>query len=127
MNPTPHRHDDEPTQPFHERLTELARTWSTHAAVDAMRQFVSLATQEAGVPAPYLYPLPDGGVAAEWTLSEWEISAEIRRDGGTVRLHAINTSSSNETCVELVIEDANAIAGFSDFWGRLAAQSALTW
>lgn len=124
--------DDEPTQPFHERLTEIARTedgWyeagnpaPTHAAVDAMRQFVSLATQEVGVPAPYLYPLPDGGVAAEWTLSEWEISAEIRRDGGTVRLHAINTSSSNETCVELVIEDADAIAGFSDFWGRLVVE-----
>jgi hypothetical protein len=42
----------------------------------------------AGLPMPYLYPTPVGGVQAEWSLGPWEISAEIDLGTRSAYLHA---------------------------------------
>lgn len=118
--------DDEPRQPFDERLDEIAHAeegWyepgnpaPTQAAIEAMRNFVKLAVLEVGAHAPYLYPLPDGGIGAEWTIGTWEASADIAPDGATVALHAINTSSMQELQDELKTDAADLAARFSIFW-----------
>lgn len=118
--------DDEPRQPFDERLDEIARAdegWyepgnpaPTQAAVEAMRNFVRLAVLELGAHAPYLYPLPDGGIGAEWTIGTWEASANIALDGLTVSLHAINAGSMKELQDELKTDAVDLAARFSMFW-----------
>ena len=118
--------DDEPRQPFDERLDEIAQAeegWyepgnpaPSQAAVEAMRHFVRLAVLEVGTHAPYLYPLPEGGVGAEWTIGAWEASANIAPDGATIELHAINTDSIAELQDELTTDAADLAARFSVFW-----------
>lgn len=118
--------DDEPRQPFDERLDEIAQSeegWyepgnppPTHAAVEAMRNFVRLAVLEVGAHAPYLYPLPEGGVAAEWTMGAWEASANIAPEGAMIELHAINTKSMQEHRNELATDAVDLAARFSTFW-----------
>jgi hypothetical protein len=118
--------DDEPRQPFEERLDEIAQAqvgWyepgnpaPAQAAVEAMRNFVRLAVLEVGAHAPYLYPLPDGGVAAEWTMGAWEASANIAPEGASIELHAINTESAQELRDELATDAFDLAAHFSTFW-----------
>ncbi|MFC5526145.1 hypothetical protein ACFPPA_10360 [Rhodanobacter ginsengisoli] len=125
--------DDEPRQPFDERLDEIARAeegWyepgnpaPTHAAVEAMRNFVRLAVLEVGAHAPYLYPLPDGGIGAEWTIGTWEASANIAPDGSTVSLHAINTGSMKELRDELKTDAIDLAARFSMSWDVLTTDT----
>ena len=118
--------DDEPRQPFDERLDEIARAeegWyepgnpaPTQAAVESMRNLVRLAVLEFGVHAPYLYPLPNGGVGAEWTIGAWEASANIAPGGATIELHAINTDSMRELQDELATDAVDLAIRFSVFW-----------
>lgn len=118
--------DDEPRQPFDERLDEIAQAeegWyepgnpsPTQIAVEAMRYFVRIVVLEVGTHAPYLYPLPEGGVGAEWTIGSWEASANIAPDGSTIELHAINTDSLEELQDELTTDAADLAARFSVFW-----------
>ena len=118
--------DDEPRQPFDERLDEIARAeegWyepgnpaPTQAAVESMRNLVRLAVLEFGVHAPYLYPLPNGGVGAEWPIGAWEASANIAPGGATIELHAINTDSMRELQDELATDAVDLAIRFSVFW-----------
>lgn len=39
---------------------------------------------------PYLYPTPEGGIQAEWTMGNWEISLGVARDATVGEYHAIN-------------------------------------
>lgn len=117
--------DDEPSQPFDQRLDEIAQAeegWyepgnpaPTPAAVEAMRDFVRFAVLEVGTHAPYLYPLPDGGVGAEWTIGPWEASANIAPEGG-MEIHAINATSLQELREDLGIDVINIAARFIAFW-----------
>ncbi len=118
--------DDEPRQPFDERLDEITQAqegWyepgnpaPAQAAVEAMRHFVRLAVLEVGAHAPYLYPLPEGGVAAEWTIGAWEASANIAPEGTSIELHAINTESAQEVRDELATDAVDLAVRFSTFW-----------
>ncbi|RKH13793.1 hypothetical protein D7X74_21335 [Corallococcus sp. CA047B] len=46
-----------------------------------------------GVPSPYLYPTPEGGVQAEWTFKPWEVSAEFNLVEKTAYLHAVKAKT----------------------------------
>ncbi|MBN8800438.1 MAG: hypothetical protein ABS96_30325 [Lysobacteraceae bacterium SCN 69-123] len=125
--------DDEPRQPFDERLDEIAlaqESWyapgnpaPSQAAVEAMRNFVRLAVLEVGAHAPYLYPLPEGGVAAEWTMGAWEASANIAPEGASIELHAINTESMQELRDELAADAVDLTARFSTFWDAITTDT----
>ena len=118
--------DDEPRQPFEERLDEIAHAeegWyapgnpaPTQAAVEAMRNFVRLAVLEVGAHAPYLYPLPNGGVGAEWTIGAWEASANIGPEGASIELHGINTESTQEVRETVTTDEVDLAARFNPFW-----------
>lgn len=125
--------DDEPRQPFDERLDEIAQAqegWyapgnpaPSQSAIEAMRRFVRFAVLEVGSHAPYLYPLPDGGVAAEWTMGSWEASANIASEGVSVELHAINSASMQEQHTELATDAVDLGVRFGEFWNVITSDT----
>lgn len=48
------------------------------------------------LPLPHLYPTIDGGVRAEWTFAEFEVSLDIELRGFGGSLHALNTHLGRE-------------------------------
>lgn len=48
------------------------------------------------LPLPYLYPTAEGGVQAEWSLGNWEISLDIDIDQHQGEWHAMSMDSSAE-------------------------------
>lgn len=122
--------DDEPRRPSDLRLDEIARTppgWyeadnpaPNLGAIERMRSFVAMATGEAGVPSPYLYPLPGGGVTAEWTRADWEISATVDTQTFEIELHGINTDSDVEVDAVIDALDPHPLATFATFWAAMS-------
>lgn len=121
--------DDEPSQPFRARLDDIAKTpvgWFSdgNPAPDAvalahMDAFVSRITSEAGVPAPYIYPLPEGGITAEWSRGDWEVSATIESGDSELELHAVNVETDDEIEVSFSPNDSELLHLFSDFWNSM--------
>ena len=50
----------------------------------------------------YLYPIPSGGIVAEWTIGAWEASAEIDELGSLVTLNSVNMNT--DKVIDIVIE-----------------------
>ncbi len=46
----------------------------------------------ADLPLPYLYPTAEGGIQAEWSLNDWEVSLEIDLDKQMGEYQALNVS-----------------------------------
>lgn len=61
------------------------------------------------VPRPRVFPTPDGGVQAEWTVGDHEISVTLEPDG---KLYAVsvNVASGHTVEPELIADDAEQIA-----------------
>lgn len=66
------------------------------------------------LPLPYLYPTAEGGVQAEWSMTDWEVSLEIDLQYKTAEYHAMNlaTHACEEFALDLSLEES---------WGRLNA------
>ena len=121
--------DDEPQQPVEDRLGEIARTpagWYSGQnpapdtkAIDRMRELVTLITIEAGVPVPYIYPLPDGSITGEWTRGDWEISATVTLPNLAIELHALNVETNQEFDTEINELDEQTLSAFSIFWNGM--------
>jgi hypothetical protein len=45
--------------------------------------------------APYLYPMPDGGVRAEWSIRRIEIAIDINIDTHSAYWHSLDLNNSN--------------------------------
>ncbi len=58
------------------------------------KSFLSYYPDEA--PTPHLYPTPEGGIQAEWSINGWEVSTEINLETKTGTWHAYNVSSKEE-------------------------------
>jgi len=64
-------------------LSELKAGWldgKGHAPDPERAQWLAQAFEEnfdAGLPLPHLYPTAEGGIQAEWTFGDWEVSLEI--------------------------------------------------
>ena len=71
---------------------------------------------------PYLYPTPEGGIRAEWSTPEWEISLDIDLNTHTAEYQALNlrTDSVEENRLNLGSED-----GWRELDGRLRALEGL--
>lgn len=125
--------DYEPRQPFEDRLDEIARTpggWyepgnpaPSQDAVAAMRAFVKLVVIDVGTNAPYIYPLPEGGVAAEWSVGPWEASANIDSPGARLELHAVNTESLQEQNLVTDLDASNLANQFRVFWDAISKEA----
>jgi len=59
------------------------------------------------LPAPYLFPTPEGHVLAEWSLSPWSPSLEIDLVSRRGECHALNLATEEEITKALNLENAN--------------------
>lgn len=117
------------TQSFEARLDEISATvagWyddenpaPSGAAIAAMRRFLA-SVSLLPVPQPYLYPLPEGGVAAEWSLGAWEASAEIDAQGLHLALNAINAETRQEVDVAFELESSDLMTHFMAFMNSMS-------
>lgn len=118
------------TQSFEARLDEIGATpagWyddknpaPSSAALAAIRRFLESMSLQP-VPQPYLYPLPDGGIAAEWSLGAWEASAEVDVQGLHLALHSINADTLQEVDAVLRLDSVDLMAHFMAFMNSMAA------
>lgn len=125
--------DDEPQQSLNERLSEIARTpagWYSgqnpapdELAIARMQELVALVTTEAGLPMPYVYPLPDGSITAEWTRGDWEISATATLPDLAIELHALNVETDEELEDEIAQFDEHTLSAFSRFWNGMGSDT----
>lgn len=121
--------DDEPQQPLEGRLAEIARTpagWYSGdnpapntGAIARMSELIALITTEAGVPMPYVYPLPDGSITGEWTRGDWEISATVTLPELAIELHALDVETDEELDVEIAQFDEHTLSVFNHFWSGM--------
>ena len=117
------------TQPFESRLEEIRATpagWHddenpapSAAANDAMRRFLADASMQP-VPLPHLYPLPNGGIAAEWTVAAWEASAEVDAAGLQVTLNAVNTDTVHELDAVIDLQSPELMSQFMMFMSAMS-------
>lgn len=56
--------------------------------------------EQEDVPIPYVYPRPEGGVQAEWTIGTWELSATIDLTSGATSLDAVDIDTGADTETE---------------------------
>ena len=59
------------------------------------------------LPLPYLYPTVEGGVRAEWSLSEYEISLEINLVTHRADWHRLNLETHTDDTQELDLDNEN--------------------
>ena len=64
------------------------------------------------LPLPYLYPTAEGGIQAEWSLADWQVSLEINLDSKSAQWQAFNLVT--EECRE---QDWNL--GHAECWQAL--------
>lgn len=73
------------------------------------------------LPLPHLYPTPEGGVQAEWTLGSWEISLEITLSNLAADYQAVHTATgeTREQSLLLAAEDGSGWAALNDALAQL--------
>ncbi|MEO5335236.1 MAG: hypothetical protein H7839_24770 [Magnetococcus sp. YQC-5] len=62
----------------------------------------------ANAPLPCLYPTAEGGIQAEWTLGEWEVSLEVNMDTHQGEWHSLNMKTEDEVFLMLELNDPTA-------------------
>lgn len=117
------------TQPFESRLEEIRATpagWydnenpaPSRAAIEAMRSLLVDVSMQP-VPLPHLYPLPSGGIAAEWTIGAWEASAEVNETGSQVTLNAVNTDTVDEIDMVIDLQSTELMSQFMTFMNAMS-------
>lgn len=81
-----------------EELASLKDGWldgkGQAPTMEKLRQLATLfdTNFDADLPLPHLYPTPDGGIQAEWSLGDWEATLEINLDTKTGEYQALNLS-----------------------------------
>ena len=68
------------------------------------------------LPLPYLYPTPEGGVQAEWTLGPWEVSLEVTLPSLAADYQAVHTATgeTREQALLLAAEDGSGWSALND-------------
>jgi hypothetical protein len=117
------------TQPFESRLEEIRATpagWyddenpaPSPSAIEAMRSFLVDVSMQP-VPLPHLYPLPSGGIAAEWTIGAWEASAEVDETGFQMTLNAVNTNTGEDVDTVIDLSSTELMSQFVTFMSAMS-------
>jgi len=77
--------------------------------VDHVREILDNVLGGGIVPMPSVYPRPDGGIQAEWTISPWEVSLVFDFATHKVRMGASDVSSDAELEDERSFQDERLI------------------
>lgn len=64
-------------------------------------------TMRADITAPFLYPLPEGGAVAEWTIDDWEVSLTVLNRSTSAELHALNVATDVERSALVDVADTD--------------------
>jgi len=65
---------------------------------------------DAELPLPHIYPTPEGGVLAEWTLDQWAVSLEIQIPSQTAQYQALNLASDESSDLDLNLNEPSGWA-----------------
>jgi hypothetical protein len=65
------------------------------------------------VPSPHLYPTPEGGIRAEWSLDPFELSLDIDLATHMGSWHALNILNQSEDVLSFNLDDSNAWASLA--------------
>jgi len=68
-----------------------------------------------GVPAPYLFPTPEGSIEAEWNGGAWQLSARFDASDASIELLATHAESGAVNSERYTDNDANWEARTADF------------
>jgi hypothetical protein len=118
-------------QPFEERLKEITDTsagWyddtnpaPSPKAIEAIRKLLLAVPPEKSIPMPYLYPKPNGGISGEWSIGNWEASAEIDPAADTLELSAVDVLSQQDLFIQVKIDSLDLMMRFMEFMGQISA------
>ena len=96
------------------RLDELAKLkdgWldgggraPSHALIDGLKSGFENSF-DPSLPLPYLYPTEDGGLQAEWTLGDWEISLEVQSEDLRGEYRATRSKDTTTQTLDLNLAD----------------------
>lgn len=86
----------------------------TDASIAAMREFLET-TIPSSTTIPYLYATHDKGVVAEWTLLEWELSAEIDAIGENICMNAVNVHTGDVIDKQIALSSIYLVPEFIKF------------
>ncbi len=67
-----------------------------------------------GTPPPYLYPTPEGGVRAEWSLGSQDVSLDVDCDRHSGEWHRLDTSSNSGDFRALGMDDEGIVNWIAD-------------
>jgi hypothetical protein len=67
--------------------------------IDKVYEIIKTAIADYNCPPSFLFPLPEGGIVADWSIDHWQAEIEFLPDGN-LTLFAYKTNS-NEEIVEL--------------------------
>lgn len=62
------------------------------------------------MPLPHLYPTPEGGISAEWSNDQWDLSLDIHLADKRGTWHELNLENDRDETRELDLEDDSAWA-----------------
>lgn len=85
------------------------------SGLENFKAFLNQALASGGIPAPYIYPTPEGGAQAEWSFPSWEVSATAFFESGVLQLHATHLESDLGREVEIPLASAGAVDSFLAF------------
>ncbi len=94
--------------------------------IDWLRSLVLGLMAAQRMPIPHLYPTAVGGIVAEWTFPEWEVSADFDLETRVATLHAANLESAEaeEGSVEFLDDEEAGMGELSGFLSRYAGGEA---
>ena len=90
-----------------EELAKLGDGWldgKGHAATKDQLNWLAGAFQlnlDTELPLPYLYPTAEGGVQAEWSLGDWEVSLDIDLESRQAAYQALRLT--DKSCTEITL------------------------
>jgi hypothetical protein len=107
-----------------DEIAQLQDGWLDGEGLTPNRESLSRLTQlfenhfEADLPLPFLYPTPNGGMQAEWSLGKQSITLEVNIDQLRGEYHALNIESGDADEETLNLQEAG---GWGDLNARLRA------
>ena len=91
--------------------------------LERVRLFLHKALDGSDLPLPHLYPTPDAGVSAEWSLPDWEVGATFECEGEHVDLHATHLRSQAGSESSLVLAEEASVNAFEQFLASFVPRS----
>lgn len=88
-------------------------------AADVLRKLA----QKSAIGAPAVYPTPDGGLQAEWTSTEWEVSMTFNLASKAAFLQAVSLDGDEKKDLDLTLSVVGNEATIEDFVSRYTREA----